>query len=182
MKHKMIRARMMGPWKVAAAAYPVVFISIPERSGEIRVHAYTDLGQFIWNLAPVLFCVDPVDVQIKNDKMIKIMEGRSGLFGMGVSLLLGILIIVPVYVLPPIAGLLLKKRGRVSNVLIFLCSSVSTQVPLLFFETPSLGIQSAVRRLVLNLVMVFVISSLVERPLSERDGRDTRRRNQIDQM
>lgn len=35
MKHKVIKAEMMGPWKAAAAAYLAVFIFIPERSGEI---------------------------------------------------------------------------------------------------------------------------------------------------
>lgn len=50
MKHKVIKAEMMGPWKAAAAAYLAVFIFIPERSGEIGARAGTGLGQFIWNL------------------------------------------------------------------------------------------------------------------------------------
>lgn len=43
-----------------------------------------------------------------NDKM---MGDRSGLSGMGISLLLGMLTAVPVYALLPIAGLLLKREG-----------------------------------------------------------------------
>ena len=166
MKHKVIKAEMMGPWKAAAAAYLAVFIFIPERSGEIGARAGTGL----------------MDVWIERDKMIKMMGDSSGLSGMGISLLLGMLTAVPVYVLLPIAGLLLKKGGRISNVLIFLCSSVSIRIPLLLFEISSLGIRFAACRFVLNLAVVFVISFLVERLLSERDRQDIRRRNQINQV
>ena len=123
-----------------------------------------------------------MDVWIERDKMIKMMGDSSGLSGMGISLLLGMLTAVPVYVLLPIAGLLLKKGGRISNVLIFLCSSVSIRIPLLLFEISSLGIRFAACRFVLNLAVVFVISFLVERLLSERDRQDIRRRNQINQV
>lgn len=123
-----------------------------------------------------------MDVWIERDKMIKMMGDSSGLSGMGISLLLGMLTAVPVYALLPIAGLLLKKGGRISNVLIFLCSSVSVRIPLLLFEISSLGIRFAACRFVLNLAVVFVISFLVERLLSERDRQDIRRRNQINQV
>ncbi|WP_320972500.1 permease [Enterocloster bolteae] len=181
MKHKVIKAETMGPWKAAAAAYLAVFIFIPERSGEIGARAGMGLGQFIWNLVPVFLCVGLMDVWIERDKMIKMMGDRSGLSGMGISLLLGMLTAVPVYALLPIAGLLLKKGGRISNVLIFLCSSVSIRIPLLLFEISSLGIRFAACRFVLNLAVVFVISFLVERLLSERDRQDIRRRNQINE-
>ena len=46
---------------------------------------------------------------------------------------------VPLYALLPVAGVLLKKGCRVSNVLIFLCASASIRIPLLFFEISSLG-------------------------------------------
>ena len=65
MKHKVIKAEMMGPWKAAAAAYLAVFIFIPERSGEIGARAGTGLGQFIWNLVPVFLCVGLMDVWIE---------------------------------------------------------------------------------------------------------------------
>ena len=123
-----------------------------------------------------------MDVWIERDKMIKMMGDSSGLSGMGISLLLGMLTAVPVYALLPIAGLLLKKGGRISNVLIFLCSSVSVRIPLLLFEISSLGIRFAACRFVLNLAVVFVISFLVERLLSKRDRQDIRRRNQINQV
>ena len=110
MKHKVIKAEMMGLWKAAAAAYLAVFIFIPERSGEIGACACTGLGQFIWNLVPVFLCVGLMDVWIESDKMIKMMGDRSGLSGMGISLLLGMLTAVPVYALLPIAWTFLIRQ------------------------------------------------------------------------
>ena len=69
-----------------------------------------------------------MDVWIESDKMIKMMGDSSGLSGMGISLLLGMLTAVPVYALLPIAGLLLKK-GRAH----FQC----TDFPVLQCEYPN---------------------------------------------
>lgn len=175
----MKKAGTQGAWKVMAAVCLAVFMLIPERSGEIMAYTGAGLGQFIWNLVPVFLCVGLMDVWIEKDRMIKIMGEKSGPSGMGISLLLGMLTAVPVYALLPIAGLLLKKGGRISNVLIFLCSSVSIRIPLLFFEMSALGIRFASCRFVLNLTVVFAISFLVERLLSECDREDIYRRNQV---
>jgi len=188
MKHKVMNTKTAGPWKAgnrkpwkaAAAACLAVFLFIPERSGEIASYAGAGIGQFICNLVPVFLCVGLMDVWIERDRMIKMMGERSGPSGMGISLLMGMLTAVPVYALLPIAGLLLRKGGRISNVLIFLCSSVSIRIPLLLFEVSALGIRFAACRFVLNLAVVFVISFLVERLLSQRDREDIRERNQID--
>lgn len=69
---------------------------------------------------------------------------------------------VPLYVLLPVAGALLKKGSRVSNVLIFLCTSVSIRIPLLFFEISSLGVSFTLIRFGLNLLVVFAIAFIIE--------------------
>ena len=63
----------------------------------------------------------------------------------------------------------LKKGGRISNVLIFLCSSVSIRVPLLLFEISSLGLRFAASRFILNLAVVFVIAYSIEGLLPEQE-------------
>lgn len=186
MKHKVMGAenvrpwktKNVRPWKAAGAVCLAVFIFIPERSGEIISYAGAGLWQFMRNLVPVFLCVGLMDVWIERDRMIEMMGDRSGPSGMGISLLMGMLTAVPVYALLPIAGLLLKKGGRISNVLIFLCSSVSIRIPLLLFEVSALGVRFAACRFVLNLAVVFAISFLVERLLSQRDRDDIRGRNQ----
>ena len=60
MKHKVIKAEMMGPWKAAAAAYLAVFIFIPERSGEIGACAMSYILAFCFIVQKnlILICID----------------------------------------------------------------------------------------------------------------------------
>ena len=81
----------------------------------------------------------------------------------------GMITAVPLYALLPVAGVLLKKGSRVSNVLIFLCTSVSIRIPLLFFEISSLGVSFTLIRFGLNLLVVFAIAFIIEKLLSDQD-------------
>ena len=88
---------------------------------------------------------------------------------MVVAILTGMITAVPLYALLPVAGVLLKKGSRISNVLLFLCTSTSIRIPLLLFEISSLGIQFTLIRFALNICVVIIIAFIVERLLSERD-------------
>ena len=89
---------------------------------------------FVVMLAPVFILIGLMDVWIEREAMIRIMGSQSGLHGALLAFLLGTVTAVPLYALLPVAGVLLKKECRISNVLIFLCSSASVRVPLLLFE------------------------------------------------
>ena len=83
--------------------------------------------------------------------------------------MLGVATAVPLYALLPVAGVLLKKGSRISNVLLFLCASASIRIPLLLFEVSSLGWQFTFARFCLNIVVVFAIAFIIEKLLSDTD-------------
>ena len=124
---------------------------------------------FLFMLTPIFICVGLMDVWIDQEIMIKIMGKRSGFKGILVALLLGVMTAVPLYALLPVAGVMLKKEGRISNVLIFLCASTSFCIPLLLFEISSLGWQFTFIRLGLNIIVLFAIAFIIEKTLSETD-------------
>ena len=84
---------------------------------------------FLFMLTPIFICIGLMDIWIGRDTMIKIMGEKSGVKGVFVALLLGVVTAVPMYALLPVAGVLLKKGSRISNVLIFLCASTSIRIP-----------------------------------------------------
>jgi len=143
-------------WIIMGAACMAVILSLPEDYGAVMSYAGAGLMQFLWNLIPVFLCVGLMDVWVEKEKMIKIIGEKSGLTGKVL----------------PIAGLLIKKGGRISNVLIFLCSSVSIRIPLLLFETSALGWKFSICRFLLNLPVVLVIGCAIERVLSDKDIED----------
>ena len=94
---------------------------------------------FLFMLTPIFICIGLMDVWIERETMIKILGKNSGIKGILVAFMLGVITAVPLYALLPVAGILLKKGSRISNILIFLCSSTSIRIPLLLFEVSSLG-------------------------------------------
>ena len=123
---------------------------------------------FLFMLTPIFICIGLMDVWIDRETMIKIMGEKSGFRGVLVALLLGVITAVHLYALLPVAGVLLKKGSKVSNVLIFLNSSASIRIPLLLFEISSLGWQFTFARFGLNIIVVFIIAFIIEKMLSEK--------------
>ena len=124
---------------------------------------------FLFMLTPIFVCIGLMDIWIPRDTMIKIMGEKSGIKGILVALLLGVATAVPLYALLPVAGILLKKGSRISNVLLFLCASAGIRIPLLLFEVSSLGGQFTFVRFGLNIAVVFVIAFVIEKLLSDAD-------------
>ena len=124
---------------------------------------------FIFKLTPVFICIGLMDVWVEWEKMIQIMGANSGVKGIAVAMLSGMITAVPIYALLPVAGVLLKKGCRISNVLLFFCTSASIRIPLLLFEISSLGVSFTLIRFGLNLFVVFAVAFFIERLLTDKD-------------
>jgi uncharacterized membrane protein YraQ (UPF0718 family) len=140
---------------------------------QIEINALKFTGKnslnFLFMLAPIFVCIGLLDVWIERDAMIKIMGEKSGFKGMLIALMLGVVTAVPLYALLPVAGVLLKKGSRISNVLLFLCASASIRIPLLLFEISSLGWRFTFLRFGLNIIVVFAIAFIIDKILTEAD-------------
>ena len=158
-------------WFLAAVVITNLFVLIFNPQTEINTLNFTwkNFLNFLFMLTPVFICIGLMDVWIERETMIKIMGEKSGSKGILVALLLGVITAVPLYALLPVAGVLLKKGSRISNILIFLCSSASIRIPLLLFEISSLGWRFTFLRFGLNIVVVFIIAFVIEKLLTDID-------------
>lgn len=127
---------------------------------------------FLFVLTPVFVCVGLLDVWVDRKKMIKIMGETSGLKGIIIAFLLGVVTAVPLYALLPVAGMMLKKGSKISNVLIFICACASIRIPLLLFEVSSMGWRFTVTRFLVNIFIVLIIAFIIDRLLSEADKKE----------
>lgn len=150
-------------WYVTAAVFLAALFFYPGGAGEMLDYAGRGMAQFLWNLVPVFLCVGLMDVWIERDRMLRLMGDGSGFRGSTAALLAGMVTAVPIYALLPIAGLLLKKGARLSNVLIFLCASASIRIPLLLFEASSLGVKFTACRFFMNLAALHGVAFLTEK-------------------
>ena len=128
----------------------VIWLYDPQIGKTALSFSGSNFTNFIFILTPVFICVGMMDVWVEREKMIQIMGANSGIKGIVIAVLSGTITAVPLYALLPIAGVLLKKGSRISNVLLFLCTSVSIRIPLLLFEISSLGVSFTLIRFALR--------------------------------
>lgn len=129
----------------------------------------SSLSGFLLILTPIFICIGLLDVWVEKETLIKIMGEKSGAAGILVAFLLGLVTAVPLYALLPVAGILLKKGSKLSNVLIFLCSCTSIRIPLLLFLTSSLGWKYSLVTFISNIFVVLIIAYTIERFLTDDD-------------
>jgi len=120
-------------------------------------------------LPPIFVMLGLLDVWVEREAMIKLMGEKSGIMGPGLAFLLGSAAAGPLYAAFPIAGILLKKGSKLSNVLIFIGAWSTTKIPQLLFEASAMGVDFMMARFVINLPVIALIAYATEKMLSDSD-------------
>jgi uncharacterized membrane protein YraQ (UPF0718 family) len=120
-------------------------------------------------LPPTFILLGLLDVWVDKALMIKLTGEGSGIKGAVIAFLLGSLAAGPLYAAFPIAGVMLKKSSKFSNVLIFIGAWSTTKVPMLMFEASSMGLKFTVLRFLLNLPVIILIAVITEKILSKEE-------------
>ncbi|WP_010243426.1 permease [Acetivibrio cellulolyticus] len=71
-------------------------------------------------IPPIFILLGLLDVWVQRETMIRLMGEKSGIIGVTIAFLLGSAIAGLLYAVFPVAGVLLKKGSKFSNVLIFI--------------------------------------------------------------
>ncbi len=138
----------------------------------------TALGITKDNLLEMLRVVPPIfvllgllDVWVKKETMMRFMGENSGLLGILIAFALGAAAAGPLYAAFPVAGVLLKKGSRLSNVLIFIFVWGTMKIPLLLFEIQSLGLDFSMLRMGLDIIGILLMAFAIEKmiPVAEKE-------------
>ncbi len=102
--------------------------------------------------------------------MMKYMGEHSGIEGGVIAFIMGSAAAGPLYVAFPIAGVLLKKGVKLTNVFIFVGAWSTTKIPMILFEATNLGWDYMLLRFVCNIIGIIIIAILLEKmiPSEER--------------
>ena len=120
-------------------------------------------------MPPIFILLGLLDVWVKRETMIKDMGDDSGIIGVMLAFFLGSAAAGPLYAAFPVAGVLLKKGSKLSNVFIMLGAWSTTKIPLILFEASSLGLKFMLIRMVMDLIGIAVIAYFTERMLSKEE-------------
>lgn len=142
---------------------------------------YPDIGhksfQITWSntlemlavIPPVFILLGLMDVWLQRETMIKYMGEKSRFIGITIAFLLGSAAAGPLYAAFPVAGVLLKKGSKLSNVLIFIGAWSTTKIPMLLFEASAMGWKFMLARFLIDIPGIAVIAYVTEKLLTEKE-------------
>lgn len=120
-------------------------------------------------LPPIFIMLGLLDVWIKRETMIKYMGDNSGMVGVLLAFFLGSAAAGPLYAAFPVAGVLLKKGSKLSNVFVMLGAWSTTKIPLILFEASALGLKFMLVRFIMDLIGIIIIAYITEKSLTQKD-------------
>lgn len=120
-------------------------------------------------IPPIFILLGLLDVWVQRETMIKLMGEKSGFIGIAVAFLLGSAAAGPLYAAFPVAGVLLKKGSKLSNVLIFIGAWSTTKIPMLLFEASAMGWKFMLTRFLIDIPGIAVIAYVTERLLTKKE-------------
>ena len=147
---------------VVYAMYPAV----GQKSIEIT---WSNAVEMLSVLPPIFILLGLLDVWVQRETMIKLMGEKSGILGVLIAFFLGSAAAGPLYAAFPIAGVLLQKGSKFSNVLIFIGAWSTTKIPMLLFEASSMGWKFTLTRFLINIPGIIVIAYITGKLLNERE-------------
>lgn len=147
---------------VILALYP----SIGKKSFNIT---WSNTLEMLSVIPPIFVLLGLLDVWVERETMIKLMGEKSGIIGISLAFFLGSAAAGPLYAAFPVAGVLLKKGSKFSNVLIFIGAWSTTKIPMLLFETSAMGWKFMLTRFIIDIPVIAIIAYATEKLINEKD-------------
>ena len=143
-----------------------LYPSVGQKSIEIT---WSNTVEMLSVIPPIFILLGLLDVWVQRDTMIKLMGEESGIIGILIAFFLGSAAAGPLYAAFPIAGVLLKKGSKFSNVLIFIGAWSTTKIPMLLFEATSMGWKFMMTRFVIDIPGIRLIAYVTEKLLNDKE-------------
>lgn len=147
-------------------AIVAVYPSVGRRSLDIT---WVNTLEMLSVLPPIFILLGLLDVWVERETMIKLMGEKSGFIGIALAFFLGSAAAGPLYAAFPLAGVLLKKGSKFSNVLIFIGAWSTTKIPMLLFEASSMGWKFMILRFIIDIPGIALIAYVTDRLLNEEE-------------
>lgn len=151
------------------AVNAALLIALPETGKKSLELTWKNLLEMLSVLPPIFILLGLMDVWVKRETMVKYMGEHSGIIGVLLAFLIGSAAAGPLYAAFPVAGVLLKKGSKLSNVLIMLGAWSTTKIPLMLFEASSMGWKFMLLRFALDIAGIAAIAFFTEKVLSKKE-------------
>ena len=151
-----------------ALAFVPLLLRAPETGRKALELTRDNLAEMLSFLPPIFVLLGLMDVWVERETMMKYMGEGSGIRGMLLAFLLGSAAAGPLYAAFPLACVMMKKGAAMLNIFLFIGAWSCTKIPLIMFETATLGFRFTVLRLFFNIIGIFLIALLLRKALPPR--------------
>jgi uncharacterized membrane protein YraQ (UPF0718 family) len=149
--------------------YIVLMIALPEIGRQSIRLTWDNVLEMLSVIPPIFVLLGLLDVWVPRETMIRLTGHGSGVKGILISFLLGSFAAGPLYAAFPVAGIMLKKGSKFSNVMVLIGAWSTTKIPLLLFEASSMGWTFMLLRFALNIPVIFLLAWLVEKSIPQHE-------------
>ncbi len=140
----------------------LLFIA-PDTGRKALALTWDNVREMLSFLPPIFVLLGLLDVWVDRETMMQYMGDNSGPRGNLLAFILGSAAAGPLYAAFPMAGVLMKKGASMMNVFIFIGAWSTTKIPLIMFETATLGFRFMILRLAFNIVGIVIIAKILHR-------------------
>jgi len=166
MKELLKRYRVFIALTVINILVLIFYPAIGQKSLEIT---WSNVLDMLAVIPPIFVLLGLLDVWVQKETMMKFLGDKSGLLGIAIAFFLGSAAAGPLYAAFPVAGVLLKKGSKFSNVLIFIGAWSTTKIPLLLFEASAMGWKFMITRFIIDIPGILLIAHATEKLLTKSD-------------
>ena len=161
----------MGAVIVAAVVTLLIF---PGKSSLVFSASKNYFLEMAMILPAVMIIIGFFSVWIQRELVVKYLGKTSGVKGILLSIVLGVLPTGPLYIAFPMAAVLLKKGAKISNIIIFISTWACIKLPQELVEIKFLGIEFTLLRLALTIILVIVMGMIIEKLINYTDKKKIR--------
>ena len=160
------KKKMMRDWFFLGITIVIVVVllsNFPDKTDAVTSTAQEYFIEMMVILPAVMVIMGLFAVFISDETVVKHLGKTSGIKGIALSILIGTLPTGPLYVAFPMAGTLLKKGARISNIIVFLSAWACIKIPQEMVEFQFLGAKFMVLRLILTVIFVIIMGLSIEK-------------------
>lgn len=146
------------------------------KSGTSNSLTYSALKSTFFQIISMLQVVPPIflligllDTWVPRETMMRLMGEKSGIIGIFVAFFLGTMAAGPLLAAFPVAQIMLKKGARYANVLFFLTIWASAKLPILMYQSTTLGLQFTLVSNATLLIVYLIGTYLIEKFLTHEE-------------
>ena len=145
------------------AAAIILILLYPENKDASIQASYDLFMELILILPAVMVLMGLFSVWVSKDIVVKYLGHASGISGLGLAFVMGMIPTGPLYIAFPLASMLLKKGARVANIIIFLSAWACIKLPQELMELRFMGFKFMIIRLTFTIIMVTIMALLIEK-------------------